>query len=217
MRNPFRSEAEAFRFVWLTIGYFALIVVASLVNRWLGLAVFIVLTTAVGWWLFSHGDEQETTRHAPAPSPPGEHRILVAANETVGGPELLSEISERAGDRRARVLVVCPALNSPLRHWANDEEEARVQAQQRLESSVSSMRATGLDVEGEVGDGDPIQAIEDAVRTFQPDELIISTHPPGRSHWLERGVVERARSRFDLPLIHVVVDLDADGDDSPPR
>jgi GABA permease len=217
MRNPFRSEAEAFRFVWLTIGYFALIVVASLVNRWLGLAVFIVLTTVVGWWLFSHGDERETTRHAPAPSPPGEHRILVAANETVGGPELLSEITERAGDRRARVLVVCPALNSPLRHWANDEEEARVQAQQRLESSVSSMRATGLDVEGEVGDGDPIQAIEDAIRTFRPDELIISTHPPGRSHWLERGVVERARSRFDLPLIHVVVDLDADGDDSPPR
>ena len=53
-------------------------------------------------------------------------------------------------------------------------------------------------------------------RTFQPDELIISTHPPGRSHWLERGVVERARSRFDMPLIHVVVDLDADGDDSQP-
>ena len=79
------------------------------------------------------------------------------------------------------------------------------------------MRATGLDVEGEVGDGDPIQAIEDAVRTFQPDELIISTHPPGRSHWLERGVVEKARSRFDMPLIHVVVDLDADGDDSQPR
>src|SRR3954453_453916 len=187
MRNPFRSEAEAFRFVWLTIGYFALIVVASLVNRWLGLAVFIVLTTVAGWGFFSRRAEQETTRPAPAPSPPGEHRILVAANETVGGPELLSEITERAGDRRARVLVVCPALNSPLRHWANDEEGARVQAQQRLESSVSSMRATGLDVEGEVGDGDPIQAIEDAVRTFQPDELIISTHPPGRSNCLGRG------------------------------
>ena len=79
------------------------------------------------------------------------------------------------------------------------------------------MRATGLEVEGEVGDGDPIQAIEDAVRTFQPDELIISTHPPGRSHWLERGVVERARERFELPLIHVVVDLDADGDQTTTR
>jgi GABA permease len=217
VRNPFRSEAEAFRFVWLTIGYFALIVIASLINRWLGVAVFIVLTGVVAWWLFSHGDEQETPRHAPAPSPPDEHRILVVANETVGGPELLSEITERAGERRARVLVVCPALNSPLRHWANDEDQARDQAQQRLEQSVRSMRATGLEVEGEVGDGDPIQSIEDAVRTFQPDELIISTHPPGRSHWLERGVVERARSRFEIPLVHVVVDLDADREDSPPR
>jgi hypothetical protein len=51
--------------------------------------------------------------------------------------------------------------------------------------------------------------IEDALRTFRPDELIISTHPPGRSHWLERGVVERARERFALPLTHIVVDLDA--------
>ena len=217
MFNPFRSEADAFRFVWLTIGYFALIVIASLINRWLGVAVFIVLTGVVAWWLFSHGDEKETPRHAPAPSPPDEHRILVVANETVGGPELQAEISERAGDRRARVLVVCPALNSPLRHWANDEDQAREDAQHRLEESVRSMRATGLEVEGEVGDGDPIQAIEDAVRTFQPDELIISTHPPGRSHWLERGVVERARSRFEIPLVHVVVDLDADRDDSRPR
>jgi GABA permease len=216
MRNPFRSEAEAFRFVWLTIGYFALIVIASLINRWLGLAVFLVLTAVVAWWLFSHGDPKETTRQAPAPSPPDEHRILVVANETVGGPELLAAITGRAGGRRTRVLVVCPALNSPIRHWANDEDQARDEAQQRLERSVASMRAAGLEVEGEVGDGDPIQAIEDAVRTFQPDELIISTHPPGRSHWLERGVVERARSRFDIPLIHVVVDLDADGDDSQP-
>ena len=190
--------------------------IASLINRWLGVAVFVVLTAVVAWWLFSHGDPKETSRQTPAPSPPDEHRILVAANETVGGPELLSEIRKRAGDRQARVLVVCPALNSPLRHWANDEEQARTEAQERLEASVASMRATGLDVEGEVGDGDPVQAIEDAVRTFQPDELIISTHPPGRSHWLERGVVEKARSRFDMPLIHVVVDLDADGDDSLP-
>ena len=58
MRNPFRSEAEAFRFVWLTIGYFALIVIASLINRWLGVAVFVVLTAVVAWWLFSHGDPQ---------------------------------------------------------------------------------------------------------------------------------------------------------------
>jgi hypothetical protein len=210
VRNPFRSEESAFRFVWLTIGYFALIVIGSVISRWVGVGVFVVLTAGVVWWFLTRGSREQPERQVPAASPPDELRILVVANETVGGPELLSEICERAGDRRARVLVVCPALNSPIRHWASDEDGARAAAQTRLEESVRSMRSTGLEVEGEVGDGDPIQAIEDAVRTFRPDELIISTHPPGRSHWLERGVVEKARERFDIRLTHVVVDLDAD-------
>ena len=110
------------------------------------------------------------------------------------------------------MLVVCPALNSPLRHWASDEDDARHAAQERLDRSLESMRAAGIDAEGQIGDGDPLQAIEDAIRTFRPDELIISTHPPGRSHWLERGVVDGARERYEIRLTHVVVDLDADAD-----
>jgi len=212
MRNPFRSEADAFRFVWVTIGYFALIVVASLINEWLGVAVFIVLTGVVIWWLFHSAERETPVKQAPAASPADEHRILVVANETVGGPELRSEIQERAGGRRTRVLVVCPALNSPLRHWASDEDDARHAAQERLDRSLESMRAAGIDAEGQIGDGDPLQAIEDAIRTFRPDELIISTHPPGRSHWLERGVVDGARERYEIRLTHVVVDLDADAD-----
>ena len=211
MKNPFRSEQDAFRFVWLTIGYFALIVIGSVINVWVGVAVFVAETVAIGWWLFARNDAKEApTRQTPAASPPDEHRILVVANETVGGAELLDLIRERAGAKTVRVLVVSPALNSPLKQWTSDEDAARSAAQSRLDGSVSGMRATGLHVEGEIGDGDPIQAIEDAMRTFRPDELIVSTHPPGRSHWLERGVVEKARERFDLPLTHVVVDLDAD-------
>jgi GABA permease len=210
MRNPFRSEADAFRFVWVTIGYFALIVLASLIHVWVGVVVFIVLTAGVLWWLFGRTEPEAPIRQVPAASPADEHRILVVANETVGGPELRSELQDRTGGQRARVLVVCPALNSPLRHWASDEDDARAAAQQRLDRSLESMRSVGLEVEGEIGDGDPLQAIEDAIRTFRPDELIISTHPPGRSHWLERGVVERARERFEIPITHVVVDLEAD-------
>jgi hypothetical protein len=210
MKNPFRSEGDAFRFVWLTVGYGALIVIGSVINSWLGLAVFLVLTAAAIWWGLFHGRGERPVRQAPAPSPSDEYRILVVANETVGGPELLSEIRERSAGRTARVFVVCPALNSPLKHWVSDEDEARAVAQRRLDASLTSMRAAGLNATGEIGDGDPVQAIEDALRMFQPDELILSTHPPGRSNWLERGVVERARERFALPLIHVVVDLDAD-------
>lgn len=210
MKNPFRSEGDAFRFVWLTIVYFALIVIGSIINTWLGVAVFAVLTAVALWWVLGRGRRERPVRQAPAPSPPDEHRILVVANETVGGPELLAEIRARTGTRRARVLVVSPALNSPLKQWTSDEDEARAAAQERLDASLTSMRAVGLDARGEIGDGDPIQAIEDALRTFRPDELIVSTHPEGRSHWLERGVVEKARERFAIPLTHVVVDLDAD-------
>ena len=67
---------------------------------------------------------------------------------------------------------------------------------------------TAIEARGEVGDGDPLQAIEDALRTFGADEIVISTHPAGRSNWLERGVVGAARERFDVPVTHVVVDLD---------
>ena len=204
------SEADAFRFVWATIGYFALIVLASLVSTWLGVVVFVVLTVGGAWWLWRRRSPEAPERQAPAGSPEDEHRVLVVANETVGGAELLAELQERAAGKRLRVLVVCPALNSPLRHWVSDEDEARGAAQSRLDDSLGSMRAAGLDADGEIGDGDPLQAVEDAIRTFQPDELIVSTHPPGRSHWLERGVVDRARERFALPVTHVIVDLDAD-------
>jgi hypothetical protein len=206
--NPFRSEESAFRFVFLTIGYFAVVVVAWWINKWLGLVVWIALTAGLGWWLFFRRAERERPlQHAPAPHAPDEHRILVVANETLGGQELLTEVRGRGADRGSQILVVCPALNSPIRHWASDEDQARAAAQARLDASLGAMRAAGLQVEGEIGDGDPIQAIEDAVRTFQPDELVISTHPEGRSHWLERGVVEKARERFAIPITHVVVDL----------
>jgi hypothetical protein len=207
MRNPFRSEAEAYRFVWLTLGYFALIVIGSLINVWLGLAVFIVETLVVLWWLLlRRGEEVQPERQAPGPHPEGERRILVVANETVGGPELLAEVRARSEGVAEKVLVVCPALNSPLRHWASDEDDARQQAQDRLDASLAAMQTAGIRAAGEIGDGDPIQAIEDALRTFQPDELVVSTHPLGKSHWLERGVVEKARERFALPVTHVVVD-----------
>ena len=60
-----------------------------------------------------------------------------------------------------------------------------------------------------MGDADPRQAIEDALRTFGADEIVISTRPEGRSNWLERGVVDSARQRFAVPITHVVVDLAA--------
>jgi nucleotide-binding universal stress UspA family protein len=211
MRNPLRSEAEAYRFVWGTIVYFAAIVVAGVVNTWLGVAVFVVLTAAVGWLVFRRSaPEAPMTTASAQRSVPGERRILVIANETVGGAKLQECIASKSGGHQAHVLVVSPALNSPMRHWASDEDPARASAQQRLDASLARLRNLGIDASGEVGDAEPLQAIEDALRTFGPDELIISTHPEGRSHWLEQGLVTKARERFVVPITHVVVDLQAE-------
>ena len=211
MQNPFRSEAEAFRFLIRTIAYFAVIVVAALIHKWLGIAVFALATGIVVWWLFFRGDRQRPIQTAPTShSAEGERRILVVANETVGGETLRNAIRQRSEGVREEVLVVCPALNSPVRHWASDEDPARAAAQERLDASLVSLREGGINARGEVGASEPLQAIEDALRTFGPDEIIISTHPEGRSHWLEKGVVAAARERFAVPVTHVVVDLEAE-------
>src|SRR5919106_1627736 len=211
MANPFRSEAEAYRFLLLTIGYFGLIVVATLIGgRWAGVAVFVVLSLVGLWWLLRRRPEAPVRTAPPRRGREDERRILVIANETVGGGTLRYEIRQRAEGYQAQVLVVCPALNSPLRHWASDDDSARRQAQARLARSLDQLAAVGVSATGEVGDSEPLQAIEDALRTFGADEVIISTHPEGRSHWLEKGVVSGARQRFAVPITHVVVDLEAE-------
>jgi hypothetical protein len=140
----------------------------------------------------------------------GEHRVLVVANETVGGGELLNELRARAGEH-SDVLVVAPALNSRLRHLFADVDHARGEAEVRLEKSISALAAAGIPARGAVGDSDPVRAIEDALFEFHADEIVISTHPPERSNWLEKKVVQRARERFDIPITHVIVDLERDG------
>ena len=98
MRNPFRTEEEAFRFVWLTILYAALIVAGSFINVWVGLGVFVVETALIIWWIFMRGRGERPIQQAPPPHPEGERRILVVANETVGGAPLLEQIRKRSSD-----------------------------------------------------------------------------------------------------------------------
>jgi nucleotide-binding universal stress UspA family protein len=212
MINPLRSEAEAFRFVLASVVYFAAIVIAAVAGgRWIGLAVFIVLSVlVVGWWLRARRAEQTVPTRPTRQSAPDERRILVIANQTVGGQTLRDMIHDKSEGYREEVLVVTPALNAPLKHWVSDEDDARAAAQKRLDTSLARLREAGIDARGEVGDGEPLQAIEDALRTFGADEIIISTHPEGRSRWLERGVVSGARERFAVPITHVVVDLEAE-------
>ncbi len=132
------------------------------------------------------------------------------ANETLIGESLHHEIRRRLAGSNGVVKVVAPALNSRLRHWVSDDDGARAEAKARLDASLKALRESDIQAHGEVGDDDPVQALEDALRAFEADEVIISTHPAARSNWLERGVVERARAKFPIPITHVVVDIDRD-------
>ncbi len=119
-------------------------------------------------------------------------------------PTLVDEVSRRAGDSPAEVLVVAPALNSRLRHWVSDVDGAIARAHDRVELAVGELRERGVSTRGEVGDSDPMVAITDAVANFPATEIVIATHPPGQSNWLERGLIDNARTRFDIPIIHLV-------------
>ena len=206
MKNPLRDEASAFQVVLLTLGGGVLVVLGAWLNTWLGLVVFLVLLAAALWAIRGGLRQRPPQAHVVRDEGPS-RRILVVANETVGGDELLSLLGTRAEGVREQMLLVCPALNSRVRTWTSDEDPARVAAQERLDASLARLREAGVTARGEIGDGDPLQALEDALREFPADEIVVSTHPPGRSHWLEQGVVEQARMRYDVPVTHVVVDL----------
>ena len=212
MRNPLRTEAEAFSFVLIVAVVFLAVGLAG--ARWGGgiaAAVFaaLALGIALGVYMKSEPKVREPAvweRRRPG-GDDGRRRILVVANETVAGRTLREEVVERVAGEDAEVLVVAPALNTRLRHWTSDEDRARAEAERRLEASLGALREAGVDARGQIGADDPLQAIDDALRTFGADEMIISTHPPGRSNWLERDLVGRVREIYGCPIAHVVVDL----------
>jgi hypothetical protein len=131
-------------------------------------------------------------------------RVPVISNETVEAEILRETIAARA--RVTQVLVVAPALNSRVRHWFSDEDPARRAADRRLSGALAGLRAAGVDVDGWVGDADPLVAIEDALAVFAAEELLIATHPEARSNRLAHDLVGRACARFGLPVLHLVVD-----------
>jgi hypothetical protein len=212
MHNPLRSEADAFRWV-VVIGFGAASVIGlTLLTRPAIGAVWAAALIGFGAGL-AYRSSRGTLPRSVELSRGGDERrrILVVANQTVGGRRLLEEIRNRAGGGEAEILVLTPALTSSrAAHWASDVDEAIERARQRMELSVIAIEEAGLKARGVVGDSDPNLAIEDALHAFPADEIIISTHPPERSRWLERGVVQRARHEIDLPVTHVIVDLDAE-------
>jgi hypothetical protein len=214
MRNPIRSETDAF---YLTLGASALTVASvalgALVTPIVGVALFAGgLIGALIWELLTKDpDRRRPLREAAAagrrtPPSDGRPRVLVVANRTLHGDELTAILRRRAR-AGAELRVVAPILVSRVHYLASDVDSELSDARQRLAAALSWAQAEGLEASGKVGDPNAaLGAIEDELRVFAADEVIISTYPAGMSNWLETGIVQRLRDELDLPVTHVLVD-----------
>jgi hypothetical protein len=149
-----------------------------------------------------------------APDSPGDaHRLIVVAAEAAVGDELVAELERHLGEGDNEILLVAPALaSSPLKHALGDVDEGIGEADERLRRSLEVLDGRrGLRVRGEVGDADPLIAIEDALLEFPADEIVIVTHPGDEARWLEGDLFDRARKRVELPLTHIVLTGSGDG------
>jgi nucleotide-binding universal stress UspA family protein len=210
MRIPVRSETDA---LYVTCGVGALIaasvVFGALIDPLVGVALFVGgVAGAVFWELGTEDpDRARPLRDAWSEGPHGERRrVLVVANRTLGGDELRETLRRAAADG-AVLHVVAPILPSRVHYIASDIDRELEEARERLAAALAWAREEGLEADGKVGDPfTAFGAVEDELRAFGADEVIVSTLPPGRSNWLEAGILERLQDELDVPITHVVVD-----------
>ena len=136
--------------------------------------------------------------------------VLVLANETIGGKNLLDRMREK-GESGARFFVVVPQTK-PRHGNVIYDDVVRDSAQVRVDLALEFLSGLGLaGSSGEVGDEDPFNAAMDAVRAHKIDEIIVSTLPATSSGWLRRDLIERLEEATGKPVEHVVVDLAKEG------
>ena len=208
-----RTEFMAIPIVAVVLGGLFLVLLASEAGAWgwilfgVGaIAALVVVVLLVGR-RHQHPSELDAPVTRAGLPHDGKHRVLVISDGTSTSQAFHDEVVARAAGRPLEVLVVVPALGSRLSHWTGDDQ-ARHDAEGNLERTVAAVAAAGVTARGEVGSDDPIQAADDALREFPADEIVFATHPDDRANWKERGVVEIARGRYDLPVAHVDVDPD---------
>jgi hypothetical protein len=218
-RAAFGSEAGAFRF---TLGA-AVVIGASVFIGWLsapvvGLAVFAVVTLPVALSRVRVGlrDRPAALRQAMSEATldrAGQHaghHVLVVANEALAGAEI-SELILRHGREHVEVDVLAPVLASRVHYAVSDIDRELAEARSRLERSLAWAREQRIVARGEIGDPNPTIALEDELRTFGADEVIVVTHPRDRVTWQERGELGRLRRELDIPIAHVVVPEPSNG------
>jgi hypothetical protein len=206
-----RTEIMAIPIVAVVLGILFLVALTAEVGVWgwvlFGIGALVALAVVLA--VLGRRHQQPSDLDAPptrrASERDGKFRVLVISDGSSTSQAFHDEVVAHAAGRPLVVLVVAPALGSRLSHWTGDDR-ARDEAGANLEATVSKLVDAGVAARGEVGSDDPIQAADDALREFPADEIVFATHPEGAANWKERGVVEIARSRYQLPVSHVVVD-----------
>ena len=112
------------------------------------------------------------------------------------------ELHAALGDDVGEIHVVAPAVKQSRLQWlTNAEDDARAEAERTAEEVASATEGEAEHVEAEVGDSDPLLAVEDALRTFDADEIVVVTRTGENASWLEEGAAETIAARFpQLPV-----------------
>jgi hypothetical protein len=125
-------------------------------------------------------------------------RTLVVANQTIGGEPLIGLLKGKAAESRHRFIVIAP------QGGATDKGDAN----QRLAQTLQRLEDEGLMAVGQVSEADPFTAIQNALRFYAVDDIVISTFPSTRSGWLRSDLIERVRATTGKDVQHVVVNQD---------
>ncbi len=133
-----------------------------------------------------------------------ERTVLVVANETLAGDELVAAVRRRAERGPIRVVVLAP-VNEPRAGYVVYEDSRRAAAGRRLDKTVERLRGAGIPAHGGVFDSGPLDAVKDVLATEAIDELIVSTHPESKSGWLRRDLIDEIRRvAAPRPVEHVI-------------
>ena len=126
-------------------------------------------------------------------------RLLVLVSEPIDAALLRSVAGRAAAD--AEVPVIAPATTrSALRFWVSDVDAAIAHAQRTQAEAVERLTEAGVDATGEVGESDPVLAVEDALRTFPADRIALFAHERDAQDHREGEVAGALRERFGLPV-----------------